>query len=129
MPARATGRLIRVLALHQANGALLIAVNAVAGLWGAYYLRRRRPPAAVYRHVLALAQTLLIAQVALGLLLLSGNHRANDQLHYLYGVLALGAVLSPWLYAPALAERRLAWFVGASLVAAALGVRAYLTAG
>jgi len=118
-----------VLALHQANGALVIAVNVVAGLWGLYYLRRRRPPATAFRHVLALAQTLVIAQVALGLLLLSGGKDAGDHLHYLYGALALGAVLSPWLYAPALAERRLAWFVGASLVAAALGVRAYVTAG
>jgi hypothetical protein len=118
-----------VVALHQANGALLIAVNALAGVWGAYYLRRRRPPVSAYRHVLALAQTLVIAQVALGLLLLSGGREAGDRLHYLYGALALGAVLSPWLYAPALAERRLAWFVGASLVAAALAVRAYVTAG
>ncbi len=118
-----------MVAVHQANGALLIAVNLLAGLWGIYYVRRRRTPAAVYRHVVALAQTLLIAQVALGLLLLSGGHEAADRLHYLYGVLALGAVLSPWLYAPALTERRLAWFVGASLIAAALAVRAYLTAG
>jgi hypothetical protein len=120
--------LTSVVALHQANGALLIVVNALAGVWGAYYLRRRRSPAAAYRHVLALAQTLVIAQVALGLLLLSDGREAGDHLHYLYGALALGAVLSPWLYAPALAERRLGWFVGATLVAAALGVRAYVTA-
>jgi hypothetical protein len=118
-----------VVALHEANGALLIAVNVLACVWGAYYLRRKRPPVAAYRHVLALAQTLIIAQVALGLLLLSGGYEADDRLHYLYGALALGAVLSPWFYAPALAERRLAWFVAASLVAAALGVRAYATAG
>ena len=118
-----------MLALHEGNAVLLIATNAAACLWGFYYLRRRRPPPGAYRHVLALGQTLLIAQVALGLLLLSSHHRAADHLHYLYGVLALLAVLSPWFYAPALAERRLAWFVGASGVAAALAVRAYVTAG
>ena len=78
--------------------------------------------------MLALGQTLLIAQVALGLLLLSSHHRAADHLHYLYGTLALGAVLAPWLYAPREPRRRLAWFAGATLVAAALAVRAYLTA-
>jgi hypothetical protein len=76
----------------------------------------------------ALAQTLIVAQVALGLLLLSDHRRAADHLHYAYGTFALLAVLSPWLYAPADPRARLAWFSGATLVAAALAVRAYMTA-
>jgi hypothetical protein len=48
-------------------------------------------------------------------------------LHPLYGTLALLAVLSPWLYAPPVPARRLAWFSGAALVATALSVRAYFT--
>ena len=52
-------------------------------------------------HLLALPQTLLVAQAALGLLLLSGDYRAADELHYVYGAVALGVVLSPWFYAPA----------------------------
>jgi hypothetical protein len=78
--------------------------------------------------VLALTQALLIAQVALGLLLLSDGRRTADDLHYLYGTLALLAALSPWLYAPPIPARRLAWFVGATLLATALAVRAYTTA-
>jgi hypothetical protein len=42
--------------------------------------------------------------------------------------LALLAALSPWLYAPTDPRRRLLWFGGATLVAAALAVRAYVTA-
>ncbi len=72
-------------------------------------------------------QTTLLAQGAIGLLLLSSDHRSPDKLHYLYGALALGAIVSPWLYAPAEPRKRLAWFSGASALAAALGVRAYLT--
>ena len=74
--------------------------------------------------VLDLEQTL----VALGLLLLSSHHRAADKLHYLYGTLSLLAVLAPWMYAPTERRGRLAWFTGATLVAGALAVRAYLTA-
>jgi hypothetical protein len=96
---------------------------ALAGL--AYY--RRREPRSIVTHLLALTQTLLIAQVGLGLLLLSDHHRAPHRLHYLYGSLSLLAVLSPWLYAPHERRSRLAWFAGATLVAGALAVRAYMT--
>ena len=68
------------------------------------------------------------AQVGIGLLLLSDHRRAADRLHYLYGTLSLLAVLAPWMYAPAERRGRLAWFTGATLVAGALAVRAYLTA-
>ena len=57
--------------------------------------------AAIVAHLLALAQTLLVAQVALGLLLLSDHRRAADKLHYAYGSLSLAAILAPWMYAPA----------------------------
>jgi hypothetical protein len=96
---------------------------ALAGL--AYY--RRREPRGIVTHLLALTQTLLIAQVGLGLLLLSDHHRAPHRLHYLYGSLSLLAALSPWLYAPNERRSRLAWFAGATLVAGALAVRAYMT--
>jgi hypothetical protein len=109
-----------------------VAFLVLATTWGsavlaglAYY--RRREPRGLVTHLLALAQTLLIAQVGLGLLLLSDHRRAPHRLHYLYGTLALLAVLSPWLYAPEERRRRLAWFAGATLVAGALAVRAYLT--
>ena len=84
---------------------------------------------AIVANLLVLAQTLLVAQVGVGLLLLSDDRRTSDQLHYLYGTLALGAVLAPWLYAPEEPRRRLAWFVGATLLAGLLAGRAYMTSG
>jgi hypothetical protein len=113
--------------LHAANGIVVIAANTLALGWGAAYVLRKRLPGRVYAHVLAAAQALVIGQVALGLLLLSDEARTADRLHYVYGVLALLAVLSPWLYAPPVPARRLLWFVGASLFAGALSVRAYTT--
>jgi hypothetical protein len=113
--------------LHSINAILLIAVNGLAALVGLVYYRRRTEPRRAFTHLLALGQTLLVAQAALGLLLLSDDQRSSDRLHYLYGALALGAVLAPWIYAPQEARARLLWFCGAALLAAALGVRAYLT--
>jgi hypothetical protein len=115
-----------MLSVHHVNAFLVIAVCAAASV--AAFWARRRGAGRLVTHLLSLAQTLLVAQVALGLLLLSDHRRAADRLHYAYGTLALLAVLSPWLYAPAEPRARLAWFAGATLVATALGVRAWMTA-
>jgi hypothetical protein len=114
--------------LHQAVGLLVLAVCAAAGVLGGLAYARRRNPGGLARHLLALVQTVLVAQVGIGLLLLSDDRRAGDDLHYAYGTLALAAVLAPWLYAPLDPRRRLAWFTGATLLAGALAVRAYTTA-
>jgi hypothetical protein len=116
-----------MLELHAINAVVLVLANALAVSWGLVYVRRKRPPGRIYAHALAAAQALVIAQVALGLLLLSEGRRAEDDLHYLYGFLTLVAILSPWLYAPPVPARRLAWFLGASFFATALAVRAYTT--
>ena len=115
-----------MLTAHHVNAFLLIAVCVLASV-AAFWARRRGAGSAVAQ-LLALAQTLLVAQVALGLLLLSDHRRAADHLHYAYGTFALLAVLSPWLYAPADPRARLLWFSIATLLAAALGVRAWMTA-
>ena len=116
-------------AAHQIMGLAVIAVALLAAAAGAYSYRLGNRPGRLVSHVLALGQTALIAQVAVGLLLLSDDRRAPDELHYLYGFLALGAVLTPWLYAPSEPRRRLLWFAGATLLAALLAIRAYMTAG
>ncbi|MDE3026552.1 MAG: hypothetical protein KGI93_13375 [Acidobacteriota bacterium] len=116
-----------MLTAHHIVAFLVLAVTwAAAFVAGVTYLRRREPRAIV-THLLALAQSVLVAQVALGLLLLSEHKRAPAKLHYLYGTLALLAALAPWLYAPAERRARLGWFAGATLVAGALAVRAYMT--
>ena len=113
--------------VHHAVAFAVIAVTFGAAAVGAWTYYRHAQPRGLLTHLLALAQTVLVAQVGLGLLLLSGHHRAPHRLHYLYGTLSLLAVLAPWLYAPADRRGRLAWFTGATLVAGALAVRAYMT--
>jgi hypothetical protein len=116
-----------MLTAHHTVAFLVLAAtfgSAVLAGW-AYY--RRAEPRGLTTHLLALAQTLLVAQVGLGLLLLSDHRRAPEHLHYLYGSLSLLAALAPWLYAPGDRRGRLAWVAGATLVAGALAVRAYMT--
>ena len=113
--------------LHAFNAVVLIVANGLAAGWGLLYAWRKRTPGRIYAHTLALAQALLIAQVGLGLLLLSDGSPSPDRLHAVYGGLALLAALSPWVYAPPVPARRLLWFSGAALVATALSIRAYTT--
>jgi hypothetical protein len=116
-----------MLTAHATLAVAVIAVAAGAAIWGGWSAWRARRAGRVLSNLLALAQTLLVAQVALGLLLLSDDRRSADDLHYAYGTLSLAAVLAPWLYAPREPRRRLLWFAVATLLAAALAVRAYLT--
>lgn len=116
-----------MISVHHAVAFAVLAATFGAAAVGAWTYYRRREARGILTHLLALAQTLLVAQVGIGLLLLSSHHRAPHRLHYLYGTLALLAVLAPWMYAPADRRGRLAWFTGATLVAGALAVRAYMT--
>ena len=117
----------RVAGLHPWLGGAVIAVCVGAAFTGGYLYWRGRGAGPVATHLLSLAQTLLVAQVAVGLLLLADERRAADQLHYAYGAMALGAALAPWFYAPESGPRRLLWFAGTTAVAGALAVRAYMT--
>jgi len=116
-----------VAGLHPWLGAAAIAVCAIAAFVGGYRYWRGRGAGRITTHLLSLAQTLLVAQVGVGLLLLADDRRAPERLHYAYGTMALGAVLVPWFYAPAEGPRRLLWFAVTTGVAGALAIRAYMT--
>jgi hypothetical protein len=116
-----------MLTAHRTVAFLVLAATFGAAALAGFAYYRRREPRGFVTHLIALAQTLIVAQVGLGLLLLSDHHRSPHRLHYLYGSLSLAAVLAPWMYAPADRRGRLAWFAGATLVAGVLAVRAYMT--
>ena len=108
--------------------AVIIACLAAALAGGVGYLRAAGA-GPLTAHLLSLAQTLLVAQAAVGLLLLADRRRAPEDTHYLYGALALGVVLAPWFYAPPEGRKRLLWFAGTCALAGALAVRALTTGG
>ena len=107
-------------------GIVVLCANGAAAAWGGVAWLRKEP-SIWFWYLLRAAQVTVVAQVAIGMWLLISGNQPQDELHYLYGALALGAALSPWLYAPPVPARRLAWFVGATLFATALAVRAYTT--
>jgi hypothetical protein len=107
---------------HEVTAVAVLVVTSASALWAWLVYLRRRPASRLLAHLLALAQTVLVAQLGLGLLLLADHRRAAQRM------LALGAALAPWFYAPVEPRRRLAWFGGATLLAAVLAARAYMTA-
>jgi hypothetical protein len=117
-----------MLTLHHALAFLVIAVCVLSALLALVTYRRRGQGGRLVAHALALAQTLIVAQFAIGLLLLADHRHADKGAHYMYGSLAVLTVAWPWFYAPRDPRRRLAWFAGATLFAAVLAVRAYMTA-
>lgn len=64
----------------------------LAGVWGAVAWARK-DPSVWFWYLLRVAQAVVVAQVTLGLILLGTDHRAHDQLHYVYGVSLLVVAL------------------------------------
>jgi len=78
-----------VAGLHPWLGGAAIVACATAAFVGGFLYWRGRGAGPITTHLLSLAQTLLVAQVGVGLLLLADDRRAPEQLHYLYGTLPL----------------------------------------
>src|SRR5215212_2953102 len=82
--------------VHMVLGALLIATNVTVAVWGFVAYRRNRAPGVAYTQALALAQTVVIGQATLGLVLVSDGLRPGDSLHFAYGLLPLLAIAYPY---------------------------------
>jgi hypothetical protein len=108
-------------------GISLIVTNAAVAVWGYVAYRRNAPPGRAFQQVLALAQTLVIAQATLGLLLVSDGYRPADKLHFAYGLIPLLAVAYPYALRGEDGRRNILYFSIGSALVAALGVRAYMT--
>ena len=63
----------------------MLATNLLAGVWGAVAWARK-DPSVWFWYILRVAQAVVVVQVTLGLILLGTDHRAHDELHYVYGM-------------------------------------------
>ncbi|MBA3865114.1 MAG: hypothetical protein H0X42_02010 [Solirubrobacterales bacterium] len=77
-----------MLGLHIAVGCFVILLNLAGGAIGGLAWFRDRPSIPFW-YVLRAAQISVFIQAALGGLLLVTNHKAAENLHYLYGILPL----------------------------------------
>jgi hypothetical protein len=78
--------------VHLVLGIAVLASNLVAGVWGGIAWSRRRT-SVWFWYLLRAAQAIVIAQVTLGLVLLATDHRAGQELHYVYGISPLVVTL------------------------------------
>lgn len=115
--------------LHLWLGLIVIAINLVAGVWGLLVWRRKLPANKAYAQVLAASQTVIVGQAIIGLLLLSQNLRAAEQLHYVYGLLPAGMVVFAYSARRDDHLRNILIFSIAALLAAALSIRALTVSG
>jgi hypothetical protein len=76
-----------VVEVHLVVGVALLVTNLVAGVWGGVAWLRRQPSIGFW-YALRVAQTAVILQVLLGMLLVFTAH-STDELHILYGALPL----------------------------------------
>jgi len=118
-----------VVTFHYVLGVAVIAINLVAGLWGIAIWRRWLPTGRAYAQVLAASQTVIVGQALIGLLLLSQNLRAPEELHYVYGLLPAALVVFAYSARRADERRNILIFAIASVLAAALSIRAFMSGG
>jgi len=77
-----------IVGLHIAIGMLVILLNLAAGAVGGWAWIKLRPSVPFW-YLLRFAQVAVFAQATLGGLLLVTDHSAQENLHYLYGILPL----------------------------------------
>jgi hypothetical protein len=74
--------------VHLALGVAVLALNLVAGAWGAVAWLAERA-SLYFWYVLRAAQVSVVLQVLLGATLLALGHTADEPIHYMYGSLPL----------------------------------------
>ncbi len=110
-----------------AVGGLLIALNVLVGVWGLIAWRQRVVASALLAQLLALSHTIVLLEGAFGLYLLAGGFRAQQQLHYIYGVIPAGAVLFGYSARTPDARRNLLQFSVIAIAISILSLRAFMT--
>jgi hypothetical protein len=74
--------------VHLVAGVAVMALNLVAGVWGAVAWVTHRPSVSFW-YVLRAAQLSVVVQVLLGAVLLIAGREATDGWHYMYGTAPL----------------------------------------
>ena len=118
-----------VLELHKLIANALVLYFAVMGVWGVVIGVRRAEPNPAFRGALFIGVALGVVQALVGSVLVAGDLRPGDNLHYLYGASLIVTVPLVGSYiADKKFSRPLAYGL-ASLFMAGLAIRAITTGG
>jgi len=115
--------------IHIGLGVVVIAINLIAGIWGLFVWKQKLPANKYFAQVLAASQTVIIGQAVLGLLLLSQNLRAAQQLHYVYGLLPVAMIIFAYSARGKENGRNILIFSIAALLSMGLATRALMVSG
>ncbi len=115
--------------IHIGLGVVVIAINLIAGIWGLFVWKQKLPANKYFAQVLAASQTVIIGQAILGLLLLSQNLRAAQQLHYVYGLLPVAMIIFAYSARGKENGRNILIFSIAALLSMGLATRALMVSG
>ena len=75
--------------VHLLLGRSVVFFMLICGLWGTLAHFGRLPADSRYYSTLVIAELLVIGQAVLGLILLTSGRLPTDQIHFLYGALAV----------------------------------------
>ena len=118
-----------VLELHKLIANALVLYFALLGVWGVFIGVRRARPSPAFRGALFIGVALGVVQALVGSVLVAGDLRPGDNLHYLYGASLIVTVPLVGSYiADKKFSRPLAYGL-ASLFMAGLAIRAITTGG
>lgn len=113
--------------LHELLAGFVVVANLAAGVWGLVVARQGSAPRA-WGHLVAVGQSSILVQGAVGLALLAAGGRPLDPLHArVYGPFMVVAYVVAYGFRTGDVARDTRTFAICGLVVAALGVRAMQT--
>lgn len=119
-----------VLNFHQNWALVVVLYSLFLAVWGVFLFLRGSNPSGGYLGALIIGEGVAILQGIIGLVLLLQGHRPGDNLHYLYGVVAVVTLPSAYFYSDGGTTRRDSIIFGlACLFMVGIAIRGMTTGG
>src|SRR5690606_26587239 len=119
----------RMRTLHQYAAWVAVATSAIVGVWGLILDRRRRPPTRPFWAGVAVASTVMLAQVGLGVAMIASRELAPGDQHVFYGIVIAFVFAFAYIYRSQLSRRPALYYGLLFLFVMGLGLRNIATFG
>lgn len=115
--------------LHQYAAWVAVATSAIMGVWGLILNRRRRPPTRAFWAGVAVASSVMLAQVGLGVAMIASRELTPGDQHVFYGIVIAFVFAFAYIYRAQLARRPALYYGLLFLFVMGLGLRNIATFG